>query len=113
MNKTPLHKSHIELGAKMVNFSNWEMPISYSSLIEEHNAVRSSVGIFDVSHMAVFDFDSGDQIAFFEKIFANDIKKISKDNKAIYGALLNEQGGILDDLIIYHANNKFRLVSNC
>jgi aminomethyltransferase len=113
MNKTPLHKSHIELGAKMVNFSNWEMPISYSSLIEEHNAVRNSAGIFDVSHMAVFDFDGGDQIAFFEKIFANDIKKISKDNKAIYGALLNEQGGILDDLIIYHANDKFRLVSNC
>ena len=83
MNKTPLHRSHIGLGAKMVNFSNWEMPISYSSLIEEHNAVRSSVGIFDVSHMAVFDFDGGDQIAFFEKIFANDIKKISKDNKAI------------------------------
>ena len=113
MNKTPLHKSHIELGAKMVNFSNWEMPISYSSLIEEHNAVRNSAGIFDVSHMAVFDFDGGDQIGFFEKIFANDIKKISKDNKAIYSALLNEQGGILDDLIIYHANDKFRLVSNC
>jgi aminomethyltransferase len=113
MNKTPLNKSHIELGAKMVNFSNWEMPISYSSLIEEHNAVRSTVGIFDVSHMSVFDFDGDNQVAFFEKIFANDIKKIYKDNKAIYGALLNEKGGILDDLIIYHANNKFRLVSNC
>jgi aminomethyltransferase len=113
MNKTPLNKSHIELGAKMVNFSNWEMPISYSSLIEEHNAVRSTVGIFDVSHMSVFDFDGDNQVAFFEKIFANDIKKIYKDNKAIYGALLNEEGGILDDLIIYHANNKFRLVSNC
>ena len=113
MNKTPLNKSHIELGAKMVNFSNWEMPISYSSLIEEHNAVRNTVGIFDVSHMSVFDFNGGNQVAFFEKIFANDIKKIYKDNKAIYGALLNEEGGILDDLIIYHANNKFRLVSNC
>ena len=113
MNKTPLNKSHIELGAKMVNFSNWEMPISYSSLIEEHNAVRNTVGIFDVSHMSVFDFDGGNQVAFFEKIFANDIKKIYKENKAIYGALLNEEGGILDDLIIYHANNKFRLVSNC
>ena len=113
MNKTPLNKSHIELGAKMVNFSNWEMPISYSSLIEEHNAVRSTVGIFDVSHMSVFDFDGDNQVAFFEKIFANDIKKIYKDDKAIYGALLNEEGGILDDLIIYHANNKFRLVSNC
>ena len=113
MNKTPLHNAHIQLGAKMVNFSNWEMPISYSSLIEEHNAVRNAAGIFDVSHMSVFDFDDGDQIAFFEKIFANDIKKIYKDDKAIYGALLNEEGGILDDLIIYHANNKFRLVSNC
>ena len=61
----------------------------------------------------MFVFHDGDQIAFFEKIFANDIKKIYKDDKAIYGALLNEEGGILDDLIIYHANNKFRLVSNC
>lgn len=113
MNKTALNKSHIELGAKMVNFSDWEMPISYSSLIEEHNAVRNTAGIFDVSHMSVFDFDGGNQVAFFKKIFANDIKKISKDNKAIYGALLNEEGGILDDLIIYHANDKFRLVSNC
>ena len=113
MNKTPLHNSHIQLGAKMVNFSNWEMPISYSSLIEEHNAVRNTAGIFDVSHMSVFDFDGDNQVAFFEKIFANDIKKIYKDNKEIYGALLNEEGGILDDLIIYHANNKFRLVSNC
>ena len=113
MNKTPLHNAHIQLGAKMVNFSNWEMPISYSSLIKEHNAVRNAAGIFDVSHMSVFDFDGGNQIAFFKKIFANDIKKIYKDDKAIYGALLNEEGGILDDLIIYHANNKFRLVSNC
>ena len=79
MNKTPLYDAHIKLGAKMVNFSNWEMPISYSSLIEEHNAVRNTVGIFDVSHMSIFDFDGGDQVAFFEKIFANDIKKISKN----------------------------------
>ena len=113
MNKTPLHNSHIELGAKMVNFSDWEMPISYTSLIEEHNAVRNTAGIFDVSHMSVFDLEGGDQVAFLERIFANDIKKISQENKALYGVLLNEEGGILDDLIIYHANNKFRLVSNC
>ena len=113
MNKTPLNNAHIELGAKMVNFSHWEMPISYTSLIEEHHAVRNTAGVFDVSHMSVFDFSGGDQVAFFEKIFANDIKKISNEDKAIYGALLNEEGGILDDLIIYHANEKFRLVSNC
>ena len=113
MNKTALNNAHIELGAKMVNFSHWEMPISYTSLIEEHHAVRNAAGVFDVSHMSVFDFNGGDQVAFFEKIFANDIKKISNKNKAIYGALLNEEGGILDDLIIYHAKDKFRLVSNC
>ena len=113
MNKTALNNAHIELGAKMVNFSHWEMPISYTSLIEEHHAVRNTAGVFDVSHMSVFDFNGGDQVAFFEKIFANDIKKICNDDKAIYGALLNEEGGILDDLIIYHANEKFRLVSNC
>ena len=113
MNKTPLNNAHIELGAKMVNFSHWEMPISYTSLIEEHHAVRNTAGVFDVSHMSIFDFNGGDQVAFFEKIFANDIKKISNKDKAIYGALLNEEGGILDDLIIYHANEKFRLVSNC
>ena len=113
MNKTALNNAHIELGAKMVNFSHWEMPISYTSLIEEHHAVRNTAGIFDVSHMSVFDFKGGDQVAFFEKIFANDIKKICNDDKAIYGALLNEDGGILDDLIIYHAKDKFRLVSNC
>ncbi|MDB4043295.1 glycine cleavage system aminomethyltransferase GcvT [Gammaproteobacteria bacterium] len=113
MNKTPLHNSHLKLGAKMVNFSNWEMPISYTSLIEEHNAVREAAGIFDVSHMAVFDFKGGDQISFFQRIFANDINKIAHYDKAIYGPLLNDQGRILDDLIIYHAQEKFRLVSNC
>ncbi len=113
MQKTNLNKSHIKLGAKMVNFFEWEMPISYSSAIEEHNAVRNDIGIFDVSHMTIFDLDGGDQLAFLEYIFANDIKKISTSNKAIYGVLLNEYGGILDDLIIYHAENKFRLVSNC
>jgi aminomethyltransferase len=80
---TALHASHIDLGAKMVNFAQWEMPISYSSLLEEHHAVRKTAGIFDVSHMAVFDFNGGDQIGFFEKIFANDIKKIANENKAL------------------------------
>ena len=97
----------------MVNFFEWEMPISYSSVIEEHNAVRNDIGIFDVSHMTIFDLDGGDQLAFLEYIFANDIKKISTSNKAIYGVLLNEYGGILDDLIIYLAENKFSHDSKC
>ena len=65
MNKTPLNNAHIELGAKMVNFSHWEMPISYTSLIEEHHAVRNTAGVFDVSHMSVFDFKGGDPNNYF------------------------------------------------
>ena len=64
MNRTSLYKSHLKLGAKIINFSGWEMPISYSSLIKEHNAVRNSAGIFAVSHMAIFDFKGGDQAGF-------------------------------------------------
>ena len=74
-NNTALHASHIDLGAKMVNFAQWEMPITYSSLIEEHNAVRKTAGIFDVSHMAVFDFSGGNQIGFFEKNIPTPIAK--------------------------------------
>ncbi len=63
---TALHASHIDLGAKMVNFAQWEMPISYSSLLEEHHAVRKTAGMYDVENMAVFEFNGGDQIGFFE-----------------------------------------------
>jgi len=75
MNKTALNNAHIKLGAKMVNFSHWEMPISYTSLIEEHHAVRNTAGIFDVSHMSVFDFKGGDQVAFFKKSLQMTSKK--------------------------------------
>ena len=78
MNKTPLNKSHIELGAKMVNFSNWEMPISYSSLIEEHNAVRNAAGIFDVSHMSVFDLMDSIKLLSLKKFLPMTLKKSTK-----------------------------------
>ena len=78
---TALHSSHIDLGAKMVNFAQWEMPITYSSLMEEHHAVRKNAGIFDVSHMAVFDFNGGDQIGFFEKKFSEYNRAETLSNK--------------------------------
>ena len=76
INKTRLHKKHIEHNAKMVDFSGWNMPINYGSQINEHNIVRSSAGIFDVSHMTVFDLSGSEQKAFLRKLLPNDISKI-------------------------------------
>jgi len=98
----------------MVDFAGWEMPINYGSQITEHNLVRQNVGVFDVSHMAVFDLHGDNQISFLEKLLPNDINKIKSVKKALYSPLLNYEGGILDDLIVYHlGNSKFRIVSNC
>ena len=81
MNKTPLYDAHIKLGAKMVNFSNWEMPISYSSLIEEHNAVRNTVGIFDVSHMSILILMGEIKLRFLRKFLLMILKKSQRITK--------------------------------
>jgi len=104
MNRTFLYESHLGLGSKFVNFSGWEMPIHYGSQINEHNSVRNSAGIFDVSHMNIFDFCG---------VLTNDVNKID-DGSALYSVITNNEGGIIDDLIVYKFNNeKFRVVSNC
>ena len=114
MNTTYLNKFHHSEGGNMVDFAGWEMPINYGSQITEHNLVRQNVGVFDVSHMAVFDLHGDNQISFLEKLLPNDINKIKSVKKALYSPLLNYEGGILDDLIVYHlGNSKFRIVSNC
>ena len=113
MNKTPLHQKHLDLKAKMVDFSGWEMPLSYGSQIEEHMAVRTEAGIFDVSHMAVFSLSGGSVEKYLSYICANDIAKIKDKNKALYGTILNHEGGILDDLIVYSCEGKYWIVSNC
>jgi len=114
-NRTPLYASHIELGARMVDFAGWEMPIQYQSLIEEHHAVRSAAGMFDVSHMAVLDISGRDAREFLRFLLANDLDKATQ-GKAQYTALLDEQGGVLDDLILYRrspSGDEVRLVVNC
>ncbi|QTL34048.1 glycine cleavage system aminomethyltransferase GcvT [Pseudoalteromonas viridis] len=111
--KTVLHAKHLEAGAKMVDFHGWEMPINYGSQIEEHNAVRQDAGMFDVSHMTIVDVKGADAQAFLRKLVANDVAKLKVAGKALYTGMLNEQGGVIDDLIIYFfTETEYRLVVN-
>ncbi|MBQ4837712.1 MULTISPECIES: glycine cleavage system aminomethyltransferase GcvT [Pseudoalteromonas] len=111
--KTVLHAKHLEAGAKMVDFHGWEMPINYGSQIEEHHAVRQDAGMFDVSHMTIVDVKGADAQAFLRKLVANDVAKLTVPGKALYTGMLNEQGGVIDDLIIYFfTETDYRLVVN-
>ena len=111
--KTILNDSHRALGAKMVDFGGWDMPIHYGSQIEEHHQVRRDAGMFDVSHMTVVDLRGPRTREFLRQLVANSVDKLQKPGKALYTAMLNEQGGVIDDLIIYFlAEDFFRLVVN-
>lgn len=105
-----LHKSH---GAKLVDFGGWNMPLNYGSQIEEHNAVRSDAGMFDVSHMTVVDITGGDAKVFLRKLLANDVDKLKVVGKALYSGMLNDAGGVIDDLIVYLMEDGYRMVVNC
>lgn len=113
MKKGPLSESHEALGATMVDFAGWWMPLHYGSQIEEHHRVRQDVGMFDVSHMGIIDIKGKDAKAFLSYLLSNDIEKLKEPGSAFYTCLLNHQGGILDDLIVYYiAVNHYRLVVN-
>ena len=110
---TPLNSVHRALGAKMVDFGGWDMPVNYGSQIEEHNAVRTDAGMFDVSHMCVVDLQGADVRGFLRGLLANNVDKLQTAGKALYSCMLNPQGGVIDDLIVYFFNeNWFRLVVN-
>lgn len=111
--RTPLYEQHVQAGAKIVDFGGWDMPIHYGSQIEEHHWVREHAGVFDVSHMTVVDIEGPDSEAYLRYLLANDVAKLKDDGKALYSAMLNEQGGILDDLIVYKYAQVYRLVVNC
>lgn len=98
--ETYLHEKHVNLGAKMVDFAGWHMPVQYSSIIEEHKTVRENVGLFDVSHMGEVFISGKDATEFLNKIVPQDIKKLDYE-KAVYCQLPNKNGGLIDDLIIY------------
>ena len=107
--QTFLHDKHVTLGARMVDFAGWEMPVQYSSIIEEHKTVRESVGIFDVSHMGEIIVYGEDALPFLNKLVPQDMTKLI-DLKAIYCQLTNKNGGIIDDLIIYKLEDKNYLI---
>ena len=112
-NRTPLYDCHREAGAQLVDFSGWEMPLHYGSQIQEHHRVRESVGMFDVSHMGVLDITGAGANDFLRYALANDIAKLTEAGKALYSCMLNDKGGVIDDLIVYRlGENDFRLVLN-
>lgn len=111
--RTPLYQTHLNAGAKMVDFGGWDMPINYGSQIEEHNAVRGDAGMFDVSHMTVVDVNGTESKAFLQKLLANDVAKLKSPGKALYTGMLNPEGGVIDDLIVYNMEAGYRLVVNC
>lgn len=112
MKKTSLYQSHLDAGAKMVDFGGWQMPINYGSQIEEHHAVRQQCGMFDVSHMTVIDISGEQATDFLYHLLAGDIKKTAV-NQAMYTTMLNESGGVIDDLIVYkQSETQYRIISN-
>ena len=112
-NKTILHDAHQNAGAKIVDFGGWDMPLHYGSQIEEHNIVRSSSGMFDVSHMTIVDVQGADSRDYLRFLLANDVDKLAVTGKALYSGMLNEAGCVLDDLIVYKMPKDYRVVVNC
>jgi len=111
--KTPLYERHVEAGARMVDFGGWDMPLHYGSQIDEHHGVRESAGIFDVSHMTVVDVSGPDAETYLRKLFANDVAKLDTPGKGLYSCMLNESGGVVDDLIVYRRGaGAYRVVVN-
>lgn len=111
--RTPLYDKHVVMGAKMVDFAGWDMPLRYGSQIDEHHQVRRDVGMFDVSHMTIVDVRGEDAQPFLRYLLANDVARLQAAGKALYTCMLNHQGGVLDDLIVYFLDPQwFRVVFN-
>lgn len=112
-NKTVLYAEHVRLGAKLVDFAGWEMPLHYGSQVQEHHQVRRDVGMFDVSHMTIIDIAGRAALPFLRSLLANDVGRLTEPGKALYSCMLNERGGVIDDLIVYYlAQGHYRLVVN-
>lgn len=111
--QTPLFEQHTQCGARMVDFHGWMMPLHYGSQLDEHHAVRSDAGMFDVSHMTIVDLKGCRTREFLRYLLANDVAKLTKPGKALYSGMLNASGGVIDDLIVYYfTEDLFRLVVN-
>ncbi|MGB0733803.1 MAG: glycine cleavage system aminomethyltransferase GcvT [Pontibacterium sp.] len=117
--KTALYTAHQDMGAKLVDFGGWDMPLNYGSQMEEHNAVRTDAGMFDVSHMTVVDVTGSDAKEYLQYLLANDVARLQVKGKALYSGMLNDDGHVIDDLIVYRMTDPdvpgewFRVVVNC
>lgn len=111
--RTPLFDAHVNAGARLVDFGGWEMPVSYGSQIEEHHAVRRAAGVFDVSHMKSVDVAGPQSMAWLRTLLANDVARLKEEGQALYSCMLNPEGGVIDDLIVYRfSDTDWRLVVN-
>jgi aminomethyltransferase len=110
--RTPLYDAHLAAGGKMVDFGGWDMPIHYGSQLDEHHQVRREAGMFDVSHMTVVDVAGAGARDYLRHLLANDVDRLSV-GRALYSGMLNANGGVVDDLIVYRRANDYRLVVNC
>ena len=111
--QTPLYAQHVALGARVVDFGGWDMPLHYGSQLDEHHAVRRDAGVFDVSHMRAVDVAGPGATPFLRHLLANDVQRLQHPGKALYSCMLNEQGGVLDDLIVYYRGpGRYRVVVN-
>jgi aminomethyltransferase len=110
---TALNQTHRDMMAKMVDFGGWDMPLHYGSQLDEHHKVRSDAGMFDVSHMLAVDIEGQDARPFLRRLVANNVDKLTQSGKALYTCMLNPEGGVIDDLIIYLlTESHFRMVVN-
>ncbi len=110
--RTPLYEAHRAMGARMVDFAGWEMPLHYGSQLDEHRRVREASGMFDVSHMAVVDLSGEGAKPWLRRLLANDVARI-RPGKALYSCMLNDEGGVIDDLIAYDlGDGGYRIVVN-
>ncbi len=114
MLRTVFYPAHVNANAKIVEFCGWELPINYGSQIKEHEAVRTNAGMFDVSHMAITDIHGTEAKVFLQYLISNDVAKLEKFGvgKALYSGMLNHDGGVIDDLIVYYTDFGYRLVTN-
>ena len=110
--RTSLYEEHVRLGGRIVDFAGWEMPVQYTGVIDEHNAVRNAAGLFDVSHMGQIEITGTDAENYVQYLTTNDVKKMC-DGRAQYSILCNEKGTVVDDIIVYRFNpERYMLVVN-
>jgi aminomethyltransferase len=111
--RTPLYAEHVALGARMVPFAGYEMPVQYAGIIDEHRAVRRSAGIFDICHMTEFRFCGAEAFDALQELVTNDLHKIDELGRAVYTVMCDDAGGIIDDLIVYHTGDiEYLVIAN-